>query len=146
MSLYFEEINIGDVYRSPGRTITETDVVMFAAMSGDYSQLHTNEEYAKNTIYGQRIAHGALGFCIATGLYSRFGIFDGTSMGFIGMEWRFVKPIFIGDTIHIVMTITGKRETSKKDRGIIERTIKMYNQNGVLVQEGVSNLLIKRKT
>jgi len=145
MGIHFEEMNVGDEYISPGRTLTETDIVMFTGISGDYNPLHTDEEFAKGSIYGKRIVHGALGFSIATGLISRIGIFEGTSMGFLSTEWKFVAPVFVGDTVHIIMTITGKWETSKKDRGIIERTVKMYNQNGLLVQEGVMKVMVKRK-
>src|SRR5699024_9699013 len=90
MGLHYEDFNVGDVYTGPGRTITETDVVNFAGLSGDFNLIHTDEEYAKsNSPYETRIAHGLLGLSIASGLMTRIGIFEGTVIAFLGLEWNF---------------------------------------------------------
>ena len=96
--LYFDEFEQGQVVTSPGRTITEADVVAFAALSGDYNQLHTDAEFARATPYGQRIAHGLLGLAAASGLAARAGFIEGTTQAFVGLTCRTKAPVFIGDT------------------------------------------------
>ncbi len=96
---FFDEWVIGEEYMTPSRTITETDVVMFAAMSGDYNELHTSEEFMKNSQFGRRIVHGLLGLAISHGLLFRTGLTEGTAIAFLGVEsWKFEAPIFFGDT------------------------------------------------
>ena len=92
--LYFEEFSVGDSIRSSSRTITETDIVNFAGLTGDWNQLHTDAEFAAQTPYKARIAHGALGLSIATGLVTRLGVVEGTAIAFRGIEeWKFSRPI-----------------------------------------------------
>ena len=147
MAKYFEDFAIGDKFISPGRTITETDVVLFSGLSGDYNPLHTNSEFAKETIFGERVVHGLLGLSIVSGLSARLGIFDGTIIAFLGIEkWEFTKPILLNDTVHLEMTIIDKRETSKNDRGILYREVKLFNQHGDIVQQGVLPVMIKKKS
>ena len=107
---YFEEFEIGYEVESAARTITETDVMLFAGLSGDYNQLHTDVEFAKNTLFGERVAHGLLGLSIASGLASRLGFIEGTAKAFTGLEWKFRAPIKIGDTIRIRITVKQKKE------------------------------------
>lgn len=146
MGLYYEEFEVGQTFVSAARTITEADVVQFAGLSGDFNPLHTNEEFAKTTPFQTRIAHGALGFSIVTGLMDRLGIFEGTAIAFLGVEnWTFSAPILIGDTIHFEMKINNKRTTSKKGRGIIFREVVVYNQRQEVVQKGQMNIMVKSK-
>lgn len=145
MGKYYEDFSIGDVYESPGRTITETDVMNYAGLSGDFNLIHTDAEYAKTTVYGKRVAHGLLGLSITSGLMTRLGIFEGTIIAFLGLEWNFTGPIFFGDTIHFRMTIEHMRETSKPDRGIIKRKVEVINQDNKVVQEGIMTVMIKRR-
>lgn len=145
MGKYFEEFEIGEEFISPGRTVTETDIVAFAGLTGDYNPLHTDAEFAKETIFKERVAHGLLGLSFVSGLVTRIGVFDGTILAFLDLEWRFKAPIFIGDTIHFSMKIAEKIETSKVDRGIIVRDVKVLNQKGQIVQEGKMTLMMKRK-
>ncbi|WP_260287182.1 MaoC/PaaZ C-terminal domain-containing protein [Peribacillus aracenensis] len=144
MGKYFEEFEIGEEFISPGRTVTESDIVSFAGLTGDYNPLHTNEEYAKESIYKGRIAHGILGLSFVSGLVTRIGVFDGTVMGFLGLEWKFTGPIFIGDTVHFRMKIVEKRETSKPDRGVLIREVELINQGGEVVQKGKMTIMMKR--
>lgn len=146
MGLYYEDFHIGQQFTSPGRTITETDVVNFAGISGDYNPLHTDECYAQNTVFKRRIAHGVLGVSIVTGLTARMGIFEGTVIGLLEIEkWKFLKPIYLGDTVRVEMAIVEKIETSKKDRGLVVRQIRLTNQNNEIVQEGLIKVMIKKK-
>ncbi|WP_242482775.1 MaoC/PaaZ C-terminal domain-containing protein [Pseudomonas sp. TH10] len=100
-ALYFDQLEVGQEWNSPRRTITEADIVMFAALTGDHNPVHTDEEFAKTTVFGGRILHGPAGFAIATGLESRLGIKEGTAIAFLGMTWDLRGPIKIGDTIHV---------------------------------------------
>ncbi len=143
---YFDEFIAGEEFLTPSRTITETDIVNFAALSGDYHPLHTDEEYAKKTVHQGRIAHGALISAIATGLMGRLGLFDGTAIANMGQEWRFKRAVKIGDTITIKVKILEKRETAKKETGLIIREISILNQRGEEVGEGKATMVGKRGT
>lgn len=145
MGYYFEDLEVGQEFVSPRRTITDADVTIFAGFSGDFNPIHTDEEFAKTTIFGTRILHGPAGFAIATGLESRLGIKDGTAIAFLGMTWDLRAPIMIGDTIHVVEKIASKRETSKKDRGIVNFDVKLVNQKGEVCQEGEWKVMMMRK-
>ena len=102
--LYFEEFSVGQKIISVARTMTESDILTFAGLTGDYNQIHTDAEYAKGTPFGQRIAHGLLGLSIAVGLLMRTGVLEGTVMAFREIiEWKFIKPVFIGDSLHVEM-------------------------------------------
>jgi len=143
---YLDEFVVGEVHITPTRTITETDVTMFAAMTGDYIELHTSETHAKTSIFGKRIAHGLLLLSISHGLLSRIGLIDGTGIGFAEIEnWKFKAPVFFGDTIYIRITVTEVRPSqSKPDRGILKLFLEIVNQNNHVVQEGTKILMMRR--
>jgi acyl dehydratase len=142
---YFEDIQVGDEYLSPGRTVTETDIVAFAGLSGDYNVLHTDAEFMKTSIFGERIAHGLLGLSMASGLGTRAIARPFATLAFLGLRWRFKGPIKIGDTIKVRLKVIAKRETSKPDRGIVTIQRHVLNQRGELVQEGDTELMIERR-
>lgn len=143
---YFDEWNENEEFETRSRTITETDVVMFAAMTGDYNELHTNKEFTKDNQFGRRIAHGLLVLSISHGLLFRTGFLDGTAIAFLGIEgWKFISPIFFGDTIRAKVKVAGKIPSkSKKDRGIIKLHLELLNQDNVIVQSGYKTLMMKR--
>ncbi len=141
---YFEEIAVGEEYESPGRTLTETDIVLFAGLSGDYNILHTDAEFMKQSIFGERIAHGLLGLAIQAGLFTRATTAYAT-LAFAGLRWKFKGPIKIGDTIRVTARVIAKKETSKADRGLITLERKVLNQRGDVVQEGETDLLVERR-
>ena len=142
-TLYFEDVEVGDTFTSPARTVTETDIVNFAALSGDWNPLHTDAEFAAATPHGRPVAHGLLGLSILTGLQTRLGLFDGSAIALLGLEWRFTKPIFAGDTVHFEMTVEAKRLTAGGDRGILTRSYRLVNQRDEVVQEGTIPLLVR---
>ena len=142
---YYEDLNPGDSWVSPRRTITEADIMMFAALTGDHNPIHTDEEFAKTTIFGGRILHGPAGFAIATGLESRLGIKEGTAIAFLGMTWDLKGPIKIGDTIRVEQKVTGKRETKKPGQGIVFFHVALMNQRSEVVQEGEWKIMMMRK-
>ncbi len=143
--LCFEEFQIGDSLVSPGRTITEADLVAFCGLSGDYNELHSNEEYARKRLFGKRIAHGLLGLSVASGLASRLGLMEGTAQAFMGLEWKFKNPIFIGDTIYLRAAVAGRREIKRLSGGLIFFKMALLNQNEQVVQEGQWTVLIRSR-
>jgi acyl dehydratase len=142
---YFEEFAVGERFVTWGRTITEADIVAFAALTGDYNPLHVDAEFGKTTQFGERIAHGMLGASYAVGLIAALGLTEGTVVAIVHMTWDFTGPIRIGDTIHIDQTVKSMRETKKPDRGIIIFEVKLINQRGEVVQKGERVLLVSRK-
>ncbi|HEV8311136.1 MAG TPA: MaoC/PaaZ C-terminal domain-containing protein [Methylomirabilota bacterium] len=142
---YFEDIQVGDEFVSPGRTVTEADIVAFAGLSGDYNVLHTDAEFMRSSIFGERIAHGLLGLAIQSGLGSRAMPRPFATMAFLGLRWRFKGPIKIGDTIKVRIQVSDKRETSKPDRGIVVLQRSVLNQRGEVVQEGETDIMVERR-
>ncbi len=141
----FDDWKEGEEFISPGRTITETDVVMFAAMSGDYNELHTNDAFMQQSQFGQRIVHGLLGLAISHGLLFRTGLLEGTAIAFLGIEaWEFKAPIYFGDTVHVKAKIVEKRlSKSKLDRGVIKIFLELVKQDGTVTQSGLKILMIR---
>ncbi len=144
-SLYYDDLNIGDTYVSQSRTITEADVMLFAGLTGDYVQLHTSRQYAEKSRYGQPIAHGMLTLCISYGLNSLTGLFENSIVA--SLEQNHIKdvaPVFFGDTIHNVTTITGKRISSSKPQfALLERHTDVLNQRDETVLSYDSVVMIK---
>lgn len=143
--LYFEEIQIGDSFETPGVTITDWHVMQFAGVSMDFFELHTNEEFAKSTDFGRRVAHGLLGLAITDGLKNR-SEFHIHAMASLSWSWDFAGPIFIGDTVKAYLRVAEKRESrSKPDRGVVTLDLELRNQNGEVVQKGSNKLMVRRK-
>jgi acyl dehydratase len=142
---YFEDIQVGDEYLSPGRTVTEADIVAFAGLSGDYNVLHTDAEFMRTSIFGERIAHGLLGLAISSGLGTRAVPRPFATLAFLGLRWRFKGPIKIGDTIRVRIRVAAKRETSKPDRGIVTMQRTVVNQRDEVVQEGDTEIMVERR-
>ena len=144
--LFFEDFNVGDEFTTPRRSITESDVMLFAGLSGDTNPIHTDRVFGSASPFGACIAHGLLGLSVATGLSARTGVLDGTAIALLSVDsWSFKKPIFFGDTLHAKMTIVGKRETRHAGRGIIQRSFALINQDGQVVQEGTLTTMVKRR-
>ncbi|HWP42185.1 MAG TPA: MaoC/PaaZ C-terminal domain-containing protein [Blastocatellia bacterium] len=145
MGKYFEDFEIGEETFTAGRTITEADIVMFAGITGDWNELHTNKEYAEQGPFKQRIAHGALIFSIATGLGVRLRQIDDTVIAFYGLDrLRFVKPTFIGDTIRVRQRVEAKSERDEKS-GIVTTLNEVINQREEVVVSYTSKVLLKRR-
>ena len=144
--LYFEEFNVGQKITTLGRTVAESDVMTFAGLSGDYNQIHTDAEFSKSTQFGQRISHGILGLAIASGLAMRTGIMDQTVMAFREItDWKFSKPIFLGDTVHAVLTITETKALPRIGGGSVALLVELQNQSGEVCQRGTWTLLVASK-
>lgn len=136
-AVYFDQFELGQSWVSPARTITETDLVMFAGLSGDFNPLHTDEEYARGTQFGGRIFHGPGVFAVATGLESRLGLKEGTAVAFLGMTWTLKGAVHIGDTIRVRESVAEvKPSRSKPDRGVVTFDVAVVNQRDEVVQDG----------
>jgi len=144
--LYYEDLVVGMRFEAPRRTVTEADLVRFAGVSGDFNPLHTDEEFAKTTLFGRRVAHGTLVLAISQGLRQAAGHFHGTLMALLEIRaWRFLKPVFIGDTVGVVTEVGELRTTAQPDRGIVVQRIQVTNQRREVVQDGELVSLIRRK-
>jgi acyl dehydratase len=144
VALYYEDLTEGQTFTSPARTVTETDLVSFAMLSGDWNAIHTDDEFARETFYGKRVVHGLFGLSMMTGLLDRTGMFWGSAIAMLGIsDWQFKAPIFVDDTLHFEMEIVSKRLTSGGDRGIIDRKFSLINQRREVVQEGHIGLMLR---
>jgi acyl dehydratase len=141
----FEDLSIGDRVVTVGRTITEADVVNFAGVSGDFHPEHVNEEYARKSPLGGRIAHGLLSMAAATGMVNQTGITEGTTIAVLEMNMKFLKPVRVGDTIRSVFVVHEKKETKKPDRGIVLAGLSVLNQNDEPVIDGKVTIMLYRK-
>lgn len=144
--MYFEDFEVGQVIETPRRTVTSTDIVNFACLSGDFNEVHTNFEYCKNTPFGEPIAHGPLVYAIMGGLQYASGVNDGTLLALLGIdEWRMFTPVKHGDTLHMRAIVEGKKETSKPDRGIVFFKREFVNQRDEIVQSMKTTIMYKRR-
>ena len=142
---YFEEIEIGEEFETPGVTVTDWHVMQFAGLSMDFFELHTNEEFAKQTQFGRRVAHGLLGLALTDGLKNRSD-FRIHAMASLHWSWDFTGPIFVGDTVTAKLRVKEKREsTTKPDRGVVTLELELRNQDDVIVQRGINRLLVERR-
>lgn len=144
-SLYYEDFKVGQEFLTKRRTVTEADITIFAGLSGDHSPIHTDELFAKETPFGTRIAQGALGLSIATGLIVQMGLTEETALALLEITCKFTDAIRIGDTVHVRQVVEEKRETSKPGRGIVTIRYDLINQNGKVALTGVEKLMIKTR-
>ncbi|MBK9607951.1 MAG: dehydratase [Betaproteobacteria bacterium] len=145
--LRYADLHVGMAFRSPGRTITDADLVAFAGLTGDYSELHTSDVYAKSSQFGRRVAHGMLGLAYAHGLmWPRTGELRETAVAFLGIDgWKFVGPIFVGDTIFVNYTLGELRDSkSRPTQAIAVFDVEIVNQDGGVVQRGKKALLVSK--
>lgn len=143
---WFEEFKVGQRVITPGRTITEGDIVSFAGVSGDFTQIHTDAEYSSRTAFGKRVAHGLLVLSIASGLSTRTGVMEGTVIAFREItNWKFSLPVYIGDTIHAELNIIETKPVPRLKGGSVLIEIAVKNQRDELVMKGTWNVLVASK-
>jgi acyl dehydratase len=142
--LYYEDLEPGRRFRSGSRRVTQADVEMFAAVSGDRNPLHLDEEYARESVFGRRVAHGALGLSVATGLINQSGLTRGTLVAFLGLNWDFVAPLYPGTEVAVELEVASRRETSRAERGLVVLSAALVDGSGSVVQQGQLRLLVRR--
>ncbi|MEX2161333.1 MAG: MaoC/PaaZ C-terminal domain-containing protein [Anaerolineales bacterium] len=141
--MYFEEFKVGHRILTAGRTVTESDIVLFAGLSGDFNQIHIDAEFSKASPFGARVAHGLLGLSIASGLVVQTGFMEGTIMAFREVnEWKFIKPIYIGDTIHVETEVKETKAIPRIRGGSIIISLDVKNQTGETLMKGTWTALI----
>ncbi len=144
--LYFEEFSAGQKIMTEGRTVSDQDIVTFAELTGDNNRIHLDEKFSQAGPFGRRIAHGLLGLSIASGLAWRTGILDGTVIAFREVdEWKFIKPIFIGDTVHAELNIIETKAMPRIGGGSVLITTELKNQQDEICMKGNWAILIMSK-
>ena len=146
MGRYFEEFALGEVFETYSRTITETDLVNFAGMTGDNNPLHMDEEFAAATPFGGRIAHGPFFVGLTFGLLSQFDLLERTVMALRRVSWQFDGPVKPGDSVRVRAEVTALKENpSKADRGNLSMDVKVLNQRDEEVQTGSFTAVMARR-
>ena len=146
MGLYLEEFSVGQTLQTVQRTISEADIMTFAQLTGDDNRIHTDPEFSKTTQFGKQIAHGMLGLAIASGLAWETGILDGTVIAFREVsEWKFVKPVFIGDTIQVDLNVREVKPLPRIGGGAVIIGVEVKNQAAEVCHRGVWNVLMMSK-
>ena len=144
VKIYYEDFALSQTRTSTGRTITESDIVLHAGQSGDFYPHHMDEEWCKTQPFKKRIAHGTLIFAVGVGQTA--GLINEVAMTYGYERLRFIKPVFINDTIKTTVTIKDKRDHKKPGFGIVTELVETHNQNGELVMVCEHLLLVQRKT
>lgn len=139
---YFQEFQVGQEIVSPGRTITEADIVNFAGLTWDTNPMHTDAEYGKTTMFGERIAHGMLGLAYAVGLVWQMGVLEGTVLAFRELEMKFKGPLKIGDTMHVAAKIL-ETKPIRSAGGIVVIELRVLNQRDEVAYQGTMTVLVK---
>ena len=143
--LYFEDCEVGLKVTSAGRTVSEADIMQFAGLSGDWNSIHVDAEYARASIFGERVAHGLLGLSIASGLAMQLGFLDRTVEAFTSLDWKFRAPIKIGDTIYMTAEVTKKKAMPGGAGGFVSFNVVVKNQRDETVQRGEWMIVVKGK-
>ena len=143
---YFEEFAVGDKMTSQGRTITESDIVAFAGLSGDYNPVHTDAEFCKGSQFGERIAHGLLVLSVASGLAWQLGFMAGTADAFLSLECKFTGPTKIGDTLKVSAEVAQKRGMPGSTGGMVMFNVEVKNQRDEVIQRGKWNVLVRSQS
>lgn len=144
--MYFDDVAVGDAWESPARTITETDAMMWSYMTGDWTSLHVDEEYAKKfSPFGTRVPPGMMTAAIGHGLLAQLRLFHETALAFLELTIRYRDVVRIGDTVHARLSIAEKKLTSKGDRGLVRLEQQVVNQDETVVQDGEWLILVARR-
>lgn len=147
MPRYLDDFTIGQTFESPRRTITETDIVNYAALTGDWNPVHTDAVFAADSAFGERIAHGPMAIGMAFGLLSRLDLFDGSVLALRKIEWSFEAPVRIGDTVHLLAEVLeASPHPRASDRGRVSMQATYINQRGEQISQGTFTVVISRMT
>jgi acyl dehydratase len=143
----YADLQIGETFVGPGRTLTETDLVTFCMLTGDWHAIHADAEFAKGTRIGQRMFHGTFGIALAVSMSANLLTLRNTVIAALGIrEWSFKSPLFINDTVHLELTITDKKVTSDGRRAVLGRKLALLKHDGTTAQEGLADLMVALET
>lgn len=142
---YFEDWQEGDKYVTTGRTITTTDIEIYTNNMGDYNPLYTDEEFAKREMYGTRIVPELLIHAISTGQISQTQLFEGTMLGWVKIDIDFFNSVKPGDTIITKGKCMGKKETEKKEQGVVDFFVEVMNQRGEIIMKSNQSITARKK-
>lgn len=145
VGMFLEDFEVGQLFSSGTRRLSEEDLFDFTRVSGDRNPIHLDQEYAKGTRFGQRVLHGPLGLAVAFGLLHAMGIVDKTAVALLDAHWRFVAPLFVDDQVDLSVLVTRCRRTSEGETGVVNRYMRLVNQDGKVVQEGTSAMLVRAR-
>ena len=141
---WYEDCAVGDAFTTGGIVVTEALIQGFAGISGDFFDVHVDDEFARSLGFKGRVAHGILGLALTDGLKNR-AEHRFRAIASLGWNWKFTGPILVGDRIRAAVTVQAKRETKRADRGILTLAFKVQNQRGEVVQEGTNELMVQRR-
>ncbi|MBB5695221.1 MaoC family dehydratase [Muricoccus pecuniae] len=142
--LHYEEIAVGLSWETPGITVTEAHILAFAGLTGDFYDLHVDDDYARALGYPTKVAHGLLGLSLADGLKNRSSVRLAAIVS-LGWRWSFAAPILPGDRISATIRVAGRRETKRPERGIVTLDFDLRNQRGETVQRGQNDMMVHRR-
>lgn len=140
---YFDDYVVDQTFETHGRTLTETDLVIFCGLIGDYEPPHADETFARKTPLGRRVMQGCLVTTAAEGLMSRSGLFDGTAITLLASAWEYRAPVFIGDTVRARLVVKEAKRSSKGGRGVVTFAVAILNQDDKEVVTGSYVMMIK---
>jgi acyl dehydratase len=141
---WYEDCAVGDAFTTGGIVVTESLIQAFAGLSGDFFDLHVDDDFARRLGFAGRVAHGILGLALTDGLKNR-AEYRFRAVASLGWNWKFTGAILVGDRIHAEVAIVGRRETKRADRGILTLALKVKNQDGKVVQDGTNDLMVERR-
>lgn len=140
---YFDDYVVGQTFETHGRTLTETDLVNFCGLIGDYEPPHSDETFARKSPLGRRVMQGCLVTTAAEGLMTRSGLFDGTAITLLASSWEYRAPVFIGDTVRARLVAKEVRKSSKGGRGVVTFAVTILNQDDKEVVTGSYVMMVK---
>lgn len=143
---FYEDFTLNEDIPLGSRTITDADIQAFATVSGDFNPLHLDDEFARNSALGGRVAHGVLGLAAATGALNQSHLTRGTLVAFAGLTWNFRRPVWPNSIVNFGASVIEMRKTSKPDRGLIKLEVRATDDEGKVLQEGEFTFLVKRRT
>lgn len=139
----FATLPLDATFEGPGRTLSDTDLALFCMLSTDWGALHADEAYARTTRFGRRIFHGTFGLTVAVAMSQHVYRLTDKTVAALGLrEWRYLAPLFIGDTVHDAVRVAAKEVKSGGSKGLVTREVKLVNQDGVVTQSGLTDTLV----
>lgn len=145
MGLYFEDLVEGRAFLAGPRRVTAAEVGAFAELSGDRNPIHLDAEAARTAGFSGPVAHGILGLAVATGLASQLELTRGTLVALVGVQWRFRRPVYLGDEVTLHLRVSSRRDTAHPRRGLVTLSVELRNQEGAVVQEGEWVELLRKR-